>query len=109
MMERACQWLDATFGPYESSGVYSTRALNGKSPDYLNMVVRVETGLTAERLVAIGKDFERECGRSSQSKMSGIVEMDVDLVQFGCVILRPEEFTRSYFLTGYEKISAKKS
>lgn len=108
MMELAGRWIDSTFGPAVSSGVYSTRALNGKSPDYLNMVVCVATKLTAEQLIALGKEFERRCGRSPESKLSGIVEMDVDLVKFGSVILRPEEFTRAYFMTGYEKISAKK-
>lgn len=108
MMEVAGEWIDSTFGSSASSGVYSTRALNGKSPDYLNMVVRIMTGLSAEQLISLGKEFERRCGRSAESKLSGIVEMDVDLVQFGSVILRPGEFTRAYFMTGYEKILAKK-
>lgn len=108
MMELAGRWIDSTFGPAVSSGVYSTRALNGKSPDYLNMVVCVATELTAEQLIFLGKEFERRCGRSPESKLSGVVEMDVDLVKFGSVILRPEEFTRAYFMTGYERISAKK-
>lgn len=108
MMEIAGRWIDSTFGTAVSSGVYSTRALNGKSPDYLNMVVCIETELSAEKLICLGKEFERQCGRTRESKLSGIVEMDVDVVRFGSIVLRPEEFTRTYFMTGYEKISAKK-
>ncbi len=67
-------------------------------------VVQVRTALEAERLIQLGKEFEAECGRSAESKCRGIVEMDVDLVKYGKTILRPEEFTRTYFLTGYNKL-----
>lgn len=104
MMAAASRWLADNFEVTGSSGVYQTQALNGVSPDYLNMVVKVETELDAERLIRAGKDFEAECGRSSLSKSQGVVEMDVDLVKYGKTILRPEEFTRTYFLTGYNKL-----
>lgn len=103
-MTRAAAWLDASFSSVETSGVYSTQALNGTSPDYLNMVAAVETDMTAERLAAFGKEFERECGRTPDSKITGIVEMDVDLIQFGRVILRPQEFLRRYFTEGCKKL-----
>ncbi len=104
MMAAATEWVDETFGPAVSSGIYSTRALNGHSPDYLNMVVRVSTLLSAEEVAALGKEFEKKCGRSCESKLRGVVEMDVDLVQYGKIILRPEEFTRSYFMTGFNRL-----
>ena len=104
MMEAAAEWITRHFGKSVSSGIYQTRALNGVSPDYLNMVVKINTGLDADRLIRLGKEFETECGRSEESKRRGIVEMDVDLVKYGKTILRPEEFTRTYFLTGYNKL-----
>lgn len=104
MMAAASEWIAANFNAAISSGVYSTKALNGRSPDYLNMVVRVQTSLDAEQVITLGKAFEEKCGRSAESKKKGIVEMDVDLVQYGKIILRPEEFTRTYFLTGYNKL-----
>lgn len=104
MMESAARWLARNFGESVSSGIYQTRALNGVSPDYLNMVVKVQTVLEPERLIQLGKEFEAECGRSAESKKRGIVEMDVDLVKYGKTILRPEEFTRTYFMTGYNKL-----
>ncbi len=67
-------------------------------------ISKVRTALEAERLIQLGKEFEAECGRSAESKCRGIVEMDVDLVKYGKTILRPEEFTRTYFLTGYNKL-----
>ena len=104
MMVAATEWLARNFGQAISSGIYQTQALNGISPDYLNMVVRIQTELPAEQLIQLGKEFERSCGRTSESKRRGIVEMDVDLVKYGKTILRPEEFTRTYFMTGYNKL-----
>lgn len=104
MMARAGRWLAANFGDPVSSGVYSTPALNGVSPDYLNMVARVSSDLTPDRLTAFAKAFEAECGRTPQSKARGCVEMDVDLVQVDNVILRPAEFSRPYFITGFKMI-----
>ncbi len=104
MMERAERWLRLTFGAVESSGIYSSKACNGVSPDYLNMVVAVSSSLPPASVVALGKEFERQCGRTPQSKSSGCVEMDVDVIQVDNVILRPDEFTRAYFLRGLSLI-----
>lgn len=106
LMKRASEWLASNFAVVETSGIYASAAINGRSPDYLNMVVRVESPLTAERVIALGKDFEAECGRTSGSKARGCVEMDVDLIQADNVIIRPVEFTRHYFLRGLELIDS---
>ena len=53
LMARAGEWLRSTFGDVKSSGVYSTPALNGKSPDYLNMVASVASELTAAEIARL--------------------------------------------------------
>jgi len=105
LMERANAWLLSRFVNVRSSGVYSSKAINRHSPDYLNMVVRVDSELSTAEMVALGKQFERECGRTALSKSRGCVEMDVDIIQANNVILRPVEFTRQYFLIGLARIS----
>lgn len=104
MMANATEWLSSNFEVIADSGIYQTQALNGISPDYLNMIVKVKTSLEVMQLIQLGKEFEAECGRSAESKQRGIVEMDVDLVKYGKTVLRPEEFTRTYFITGYNKL-----
>lgn len=93
------------FDNVESSGIYTSKACNGVSPDYLNMVVRVSSSLPSVEMVALGKDFERECGRTPDSKQRGCVEMDVDVVQVDNVILRPDEFARAYFIHGLKLLA----
>lgn len=106
-MGRAQRWLDSHFTVAASTGVYRSKALNGTSADYLNMIVEVDSELLAREITEMGKQFERECGRTPQSKTLGCVEMDVDLVRAGSVILRPVEYTRAYFLQGLPLLTAK--
>lgn len=107
MMQRAQQWLRTNFTSVDDSGIYSTKALNGVAPDYLNMVARADSALGVTELTALCKDFEVICGRSPRSKLCGCVEMDVDIIQADNVILRPVEFTRSYFLEGLSLLQAR--
>lgn len=104
MMKRAAGWLKGNFAVTGSSGTYSSAALNPAANDYLNMVVRVESALPPAELTAMAKAFEAECGRTPQSKLRGSIEMDVDVVQVDAVILRPLEFTRSYFMQGLSRL-----
>lgn len=100
MMRKADGWLSENFSIIDSSGVYSSKALNGTSPDYLNEVVILESQMSVTEITAAAKNFECLCGRSAQSKSFGSIEMDIDIIQAGNTILRPTEFTRAYFLTG---------
>lgn len=102
LMARANDWLTASFRVTQSSGIYSSKATNGHSPDYLNMLAEIDSDLTVTELTAKAKDFERLCGRTPQSKARGEIEMDIDLIKSGNVILRPVEYTRQYFLTGLQ-------
>jgi len=106
MMARAEQWLHEHFADVTTSGVYRSKALNGTSADYFNMIARGQSALPVTEVAAMGKAFERECGRTPASKACGCVEMDVDVIAVDRTILRPEEFTRTYFRKGYELLPA---
>lgn len=104
LMARAERWLAANFTAIASSGIYRSRALNGASADYYNLVARGDSPLSVTEVTALGKEFERECGRGSESKLRGCVEMDIDVIAADRTILRPEEFTRGYFRRGFDSL-----
>ncbi len=99
-MEQARQWLDENFANVVSSGIYSSPALNGSAADYLNLVARGDSELSPTDLTAAAKAFERQLGRTPLSKQRGAIEIDIDIIAAGPTILRPAEYTRSYFLRG---------
>lgn len=100
------KWLGETFTQLESSGVYTTAAMNGRSRDYLNMVVRGCSDLDVTALTASAKYLERLAGRTPQSKLRGAIELDIDVIAAGAAILRPNEYTRAYFLQGLNRLKA---
>lgn len=105
-MARAAKWLARNFTNIETSGIYSTPALNGKSADYLNMVARGDSELGVTELTEVAKAFERSQGRTPESKLKGAVELDIDIIAADRTILRPAEFTRSYFIRGLEMLNS---
>lgn len=93
-------WLRDNFSNVITSGIYTSKALNATSPDYFNMVVTVDSQMSVTELTAAAKEYERQCGRTPQSKLRGCIEMDVDVVAVDRTILRPDEYTRPYFTHG---------
>lgn len=104
-MAAARNWLCRQFSSVTFSDVYSTRAINGRSPDYLNMVAAIHTDLTVTDLTTLCKDYETTCGRTPNSKSSGLIEIDVDLLQYGTLMLRPDELLRPYLQQGLQSLS----
>ncbi len=105
-MKRAGEWLAGNFTNIETSGIYSSPALNGKSADYLNMVARGDSELGITALTDAAKAFERSQGRTAESKLRGAIELDIDIIAAGATILRPVEFTRPYFIRGIELLNS---
>lgn len=99
-LQRAEAWLRSNFDGVETSGIYTSKAVNGRSPDYFNMVARINSDLSVTALTAAAKSYEAACGRTAASKLSGVIEMDVDIVAADRTILRPDEYTRTYFTRG---------
>ncbi len=104
-MARATEWLNRNFKNIESSGIYSSPALNGKSADYLNMVARGDSESSVSDIVAAAKAFESAQGRTPESKLRGAIELDIDIIAADRTILRPVEFTRAYFIRGLELLN----
>ncbi len=105
-LAKAAEWLRREFDDVVTSEIYSSAPLSGIGPDYSNMVAMVSSDLTPEAMTAKGKEYERQCGRTAESKKSGMVQMDVDVVLCDDIVLRPSEMIRSYFRRGYDSLIA---
>ncbi len=87
------------------SEIYSTPEYSGRFDPYLNCVVEAVTDITPhESISSIFKEYERTQGRTAQSKSTGQIPIDLDLVKFNSITLRPKEFNREYFLIGYRQL-----
>lgn len=103
-MRRCIHWLQNTLQVTAKSTVYRTAATNGKDADYTNAVVAVGTSMPIDQLNGLMKQYERECGRTPQSKSLGSIPIDIDIVIFNGQIIRPKDFAQTYFTLGYQQL-----
>jgi 2-amino-4-hydroxy-6-hydroxymethyldihydropteridine diphosphokinase len=84
-LQRAADLLDAEPGVtfVASSRVWETDPIGGPpQPDYLNVVLRIETDLSAHELLAAGQRIEASLGRVREVRW-GPRTIDVDIELFG--------------------------
>lgn len=85
-------------GEIDTSDVYPSGS------GYLNCVASLRTSLPVQSLVDEAKIIEKELGRTPIDKASGIVPIDIDVVVYDGVILRPADASSIYFTTGLQTL-----
>ena len=86
------------------SEAYVTPALNSRDADYLNAVAVVQADIDFDSLNVLLKQIETLSGRTPQSKMSGVIPLDLDIVIALGNVVRPGDFDRQYFQIGWNQI-----
>lgn len=104
-MTNCIAWLRDNATLTKLSSVYNSPASNGKDPDYLNAVAEIATTLTHSKLTKLLKDYERQCGRTPQSKALGSIPIDIDIVMWNGEVLRQKDFAQYYFAKGWNEIN----
>lgn len=90
----------------ECSTVYESPSHTGCGDAYLNTVACAQWSGTLDELIAITKDIESGLGRTPQETARARITIDIDVVIDGATILRPLDFSCSYFQTGYRQITS---
>ena len=70
-----------------------------------NQVARLTTPLSAEEVRGILKQIERDNGRFPEDKANGIVKLDIDLLVYDEVVLKPKDLEREFVRIGLEELS----
>ena len=104
-MTNCIAWLRGIATPTKLSSVYNSPASNGKDPDYLNAVAEITSTLTHPELNKLLKNYERQCGRTPQSKSLGSIPIDIDIVMWNGNVLRQKDFAQYYFAKGWNEIN----
>ena len=61
---------------------------------YLNRIAKFQTSLDMETVQHILKQVEVENGRTAESKRTGIIPLDIDLLEFNGQVLKPEDMKK---------------
>ena len=66
------------------------------SPQFVNALAIAFTDLPEPTVVSVLKDIERQCGRTKEEKSQGIVKLDLDLLLYGNLRRKEEDWERDY-------------
>ena len=83
------------------SGIYATRSITDGVTPYYNLVASYRTPLSLPELTQMMKQWEKDAGRIHGQKE---VALDIDVVVFDGIVVRPNDFDQSYFKTGYNAL-----
>lgn len=99
----ACLWLKKTFSGVKCSECYSTYGIGERSAGktYTNAVAVATTTLSADDVTTLTKRYEKSTGRIHGDLQ---VPIDLDLVVYDDIILRPDDFEQDYFKLGYRQL-----
>ena len=101
----AQQALTAYFHEVHMGKIVLTSAEGGvKQADYLNQAARFQTPKRIEEVEMILKQIEINNGRTPDDKQKGSVPLDIDLLMYDDVILRPNDLEKSYVKLALESL-----
>lgn len=96
-MEEATAELNNLFFSIRWSPAVYTEPIACLHPfPFLNRVAIAETSLDVEELHNVFKVLEKKLGRLSTSKQTGIIPIDIDLIQWNQQLLKPNDYDRVY-------------
>ena len=100
-MAAAVRLLEDCFVSIRFSAAVYTEPVGMNNPAlFLNRVAVAFTSEEPDRLVAALKQKERMLGRTTNGKSEGIIPIDIDLLQWNDLILKPEDLQREYVKAG---------
>lgn len=98
------------------SSVFLSKAKDSAAPDYLNMVVGIDTDLPLQELIKLIKKIEDKHRRDRSTPKPALISLDIDLLTYGdktgtfgdITIPRPEILTAAYVLWPLSQVAPKK-
>ncbi len=104
-LSHASHLLSTVLSEYRCSAFYETPAIGTHAyGTYLNAVAIGQTTMAAADLDAKLKSLELAAGRDAAARERGEVPLDIDIVIYDSRILRPRDFSQSFFRIGYNQL-----
>lgn len=96
-MAAACLQLERTLPVIRWSEIMRTQPVDCVCQvPFLNRVGWAQTTGSIQELQSLFKQLERRAGRTQEGQSRGIIPLDIDLLQWNEIILKPADLTRPY-------------
>lgn len=86
------------------SSIYECASHSGIGNPYFNIVIICNTTLSYEQVYSTTKAIEKDMGRTPNSKTTGIMPLDIDIVLWNNELKHPQDFELHHFTFGYNQI-----
>lgn len=96
---------DYFISPRFSVPVYTEPIGAGLSGLFLNQIIIAYTADQPDEVIRVLKQIERQVGRTPQDKLHGDIPIDIDLLQWNDLILKPDDLRREYVISGICSLS----
>ena len=101
----AIEEIKALIPDLKTSDAYSSPCYNDSGPEYLAVVAKGDTEISADRLEVFVKAFEWNLGRDRDAESNGIVIIDIDIVVYDDEILKTVDYESTGFAQALASIS----
>ncbi len=108
-IEEAIEAMRLVMSECEASDIYETPEIHGCGEPYMNAVLSGQTGMELETLERLTKEYEAGAGRDAVARSAGRVPIDIDIVIWDGTVVRPKDYSQSFFRIGYKSVSLKVS
>ncbi|MGN0224044.1 MAG: 2-amino-4-hydroxy-6-hydroxymethyldihydropteridine diphosphokinase [Muribaculaceae bacterium] len=92
---------------HDCSETVESADVSGLGHDYLNIVARCSSSLSLNDLRALIAEIETSEGRTPQSKATGHMPIDIDVVMYDGQVVSPCDFNSDYFRQAYQLLTKK--
>lgn len=104
-IRKAFDWLNTLSStPVKASDIYETHALNGVDADYVNVVCVCSVDSDIDVFNQSLKLYEKGNGRTPESKITGVIPIDIDIVMVDGNVVRQKDYIQEYFQKGWNDI-----
>ncbi len=100
-VRHAIDFLSGYLDEFQCSSIYSTPSIKNDGTMYHNAVAMGVTDLSEDKFNSILKSYESGSGRKHGDSC---VEIDLDIVVANGEVIRPKDFSRNYFIIGYNEL-----
>lgn len=103
-VSKAIEWIRDRFAYVAYSSVYETPEIHGVGKPYMNAVAEAASASSLEEVNALLKAYEKSHGRDDDARAEGRVPVDIDIVIWNGVVIRPFDYAAEFFRIGHRQI-----
>ncbi|MBR1462691.1 MAG: 2-amino-4-hydroxy-6-hydroxymethyldihydropteridine diphosphokinase [Prevotella sp.] len=104
-MKKARMLLDGHIKDIRFTKSMNTEAIGIHAKDFLNCLASGTTTDSFEEVNDWLKDIERQCGNTAEKRQEGLIEMDLDILEYAGDRYHEKDWQREYIVKLYKELN----